>query len=87
MPWSNIEIPVKLYNKPVWPAWALNISSYKLSNEIGVGDTIQRLYGNPITETFKRFHEDTFGLWARPCGCNNKIQRWNQLYKYETETT
>lgn len=74
---------VAKYQQPAenWPAWTLVVSLFATPEDHGIGDTIRREIGPPKSESFKRFHEAMFGVWAQPCGCG-ELKKWNAQYPY-----
>ena len=63
---------------PIPPKWVKWVSKYKTSEDIGVGDTIERLlgkWGQRFKKTMQRFGID--------CGCADRRDTFNRFYPYE----
>lgn len=61
-----------------WPAWAKAISLYRKPEDIGVGDTAQRIAARLGGEEFK-WLSLKLGI---PCGCTERQIEWNEKYPY-----
>jgi hypothetical protein len=62
-----------------WPEWAVAISLLKSPEDRGVGDTVRRTIGEPISNKFKSWYASIF---KKQCGCNARQNKWNQEYPY-----
>ncbi len=60
-----------------WPIWAKAMKQFSKPEDNGIGDVIARMIGDPTSDKFKAWHLATFG---KPCNCNGRQARWNQLY-------
>jgi len=62
-----------------WPFLVKWIAQRRQPGEIGVGDTVHRLFsqfgGNTLSEAYER-------LAGRPCGCKDRQAWLNQRYPY-----
>jgi hypothetical protein len=63
-----------------WPVWAKLISHTKTNADVGVGDTVLRLIGEPSSAQFKAWYR---GLFGRDCGCTTRQSLWNTIYPYQ----
>jgi hypothetical protein len=60
-----------------WPIWAKALKHFATPQDKGIGDVVARMIGDENSAKFKAWHLATFG---RPCGCNGRQARWNQMY-------
>lgn len=64
-----------------WPGWAEALARFGKVEDIGVGDTAQRIAARVGGEVFKWLAEK-LGL---PCGCKERQAEWNKLYPYDQD--
>lgn len=64
--------------EPDWPAWAKIVARNQQPQDIGVGDTAQRLLATLGGEAFKKMLKRA----CLPCGCDVRQFEWNVLYPY-----
>lgn len=66
---------------PPWPAWATAIQNRRKPGEVGVGDTLARIFsrfgGNAFKRALKRF--------GVKCGCGARQEAMNAKYPYGSE--
>jgi hypothetical protein len=62
-----------------WPLWARTMYALRSPEDIGVGDTIERIIGKNNSQTFQEYYQKTFG---RVCGCHGRKETWNLKYRY-----
>lgn len=66
--------------KTEWPAWAKSIALLKNDEDIGVGQTAERVLGPLGGDKFKEWFQKMTG---RPCGCGERRDLWNAQYPYD----
>ncbi len=76
---AAVQTPQPITPKPVaeWEAWAVKVSSWRTSADVGIGDTIHRklgALGRAFTATLK-----AIGV---PCGCDGRQAEYNAKYPY-----
>jgi hypothetical protein len=71
--WSDPPEPVK------WPWIARMIAGMRIPEDKGIGDTVARHLGRFGGDGFKRIYKR---LTGSECGCANRQQVLNQLYRY-----
>lgn len=62
-----------------WPDWALALADYRLPDDSGVGDTVEKTIGLFGSDTFKFWFHQTFGHNRH---CPKCPAKWNRLYPY-----
>ena len=64
------------------PGWAKAVERLRHTNDVGVGDTVQRIAAWFGGERFKAFAAKV-GI---PCGCTQRQDEWNRLYPYTDDS-
>jgi hypothetical protein len=71
--------PLQPIPRNPWPLWASIAARRRHDDDVGVGDTLQKVA--------TKFGGEQFKAWAAelgiPCGCSTRQQRFNSLYPYE----
>jgi len=60
------------------PVWVGFVRFLRTPEDIGIGDTVQRIAAKFGGERFKSFMEKI----GAPCGCTDRQQEWNDAYPY-----
>lgn len=63
-----------------WPLWAKSIELLSIGADTGVGDTVARIVGAPVSDVFKSWYRQVFGC---ECGCATRQSDWNRIYPYK----
>lgn len=78
MPPKPVKELVPVADQDKWPAWVKLIAVKQEPQDIGVGDTAQRLLAKLGGEVFKKMLKRA----CLPCGCDVRQFEWNVLYPY-----
>ena len=76
------DLPAHLTGQKPWPYWAEIIAKRRFHCEVGVGSTVKRIADKRGGKQFKRIAQ-----WLSiPCGCTERMERWNREYPYAPDT-
>lgn len=87
VPWDVVELPGGVGTQLVpsykqWPLWARAMRLLRTSSDAGLGDTIARVIGPIGGDVFKAWYLKVVG---HECGCDDRQERLNELYRYSAE--
>ncbi len=78
-PFAAPRPPQPITPKPAaqWEPWAVKVSSWRTSADLGIGDTIHRKLG-ALGTAFKV----VLTAIGVPCGCDERREQYNEKYPY-----